>query len=248
MAMFYFSGTGNSRYVAELYCRHMGVECYSIEDEVDFDAILAGHEIVGFCYPVYLSRVPRIMREFVARHKRALKGKKAAIFCTQMLLSGDGARAFADLLPKGHIQVVYAEHFFMPNNFTNLFLLPPTSERQKRKFTACARRKMRRVCRDIKSGVVVKRGFNPVGRALGFIQAPLLPAAERAARRSVKVRGNCTRCRICVSVCPVNNLVLRGDKLLHRRDCTMCYRCVNKCPQKAITVGFHGEVGKQYEM
>jgi hypothetical protein len=40
-------------------------------------------------------------------------------FCTQIILSGDGARTFIDLFPRGYIEVLYAEHFFIPKNVTN---------------------------------------------------------------------------------------------------------------------------------
>ena len=116
MIMLYFSGTGNSKYVAELFCRNMNASCHSIEENADFTALLASEEVIGFCYPIYGSRVPRIMREFVSVHTDSLKAKKLIIFCTQMYFSGDGARAFIDIFPRNHAEVIYAEHFLMPNN------------------------------------------------------------------------------------------------------------------------------------
>ena len=68
MILFYFSGTGNSRFVAEAFCRAAGTECYSIEEKLDASALMAAHEIVGFCYPVYGSCVAQPMREFVRAH------------------------------------------------------------------------------------------------------------------------------------------------------------------------------------
>ena len=67
MVMLYFSGTGNSKYIAELFCKHMNAEFYSIEETIDFDKLIVSEEVIGFCYPVYGSRVPRIMREFAKR-------------------------------------------------------------------------------------------------------------------------------------------------------------------------------------
>ena len=94
MIMFYFSGTGNSKYIAELFCHHMDTNCYSIEDKNNFDNIIASEEIICFCYPIYGSRVPRIMREFIKKHIEYFKNKKIIIFCTQLIFSGDGARVF----------------------------------------------------------------------------------------------------------------------------------------------------------
>jgi len=111
MLMLYFSGTGNSRHIAELFGSNMNADCHSIEEGIDFDALIFGYDTVAFCYPVYMSRVPRIMREFAFKHMKSLEGKKIIIFCTQLILSGDGARAFAALFSGKSVEIIYAEHF-----------------------------------------------------------------------------------------------------------------------------------------
>ena len=246
MLMLYFSGTGNSKYIAELFCAKMNAECHSIEEHIDFEALFATAEIIAFCYPIYASRVPRIMREFVSKHMESLEGKKLIIFCTQMLFSGDGARAFTDLFSGGHIQVVYAEHFFMPNNISNASIVPMASDKLVRAYLQHSERRMEAVCRDIKAGIIKKRGFNIISRGLGLLQAPLMPIIEKKANNSVRVGNGCTRCGICVSVCPMKNLMCENRSITHKHNCTMCCRCVNKCPEKAITIVFHDKVKKQY--
>ena len=243
MTMFYFSGTGNSKYIAESFCKIMGAECHSIEENTDFRQLIESTKIIGFCYPIYFSRVPRIMREFANKYMESLKGKRLIIFCTQQILSGDGARALTDLFEKGHMEVIYAEHFFMPSN---TFPITTNTAKIKKSF-AKSRQKLQTVCRNIKSGKVRKRGFNVVGRALGLIQAPLALPIERKANNSIRIADSCTNCGFCVSVCPMNNLISVNGVITHNHNCTVCYRCVNGCPHKAITVVFHGKVKKQYK-
>ena len=72
MVMLYFSGTGNSKYIAERFSRNMNAMCHSIEDKIDFEQLLSSEDTVGFCYPVYGSRVPRLLREFTVKHMEAL--------------------------------------------------------------------------------------------------------------------------------------------------------------------------------
>jgi ferredoxin len=227
----------------------MNAGCYSIEENIDFEELTKAEEIIGFCYPVYFSRVPRIMREFTGRYMSALKNKKVIIFCTQMILSGDGARAFAALFPRNHVQVIYAEHFFMPNNVTNFRILPDwlISAGRVKKSAFKAEHKMLKVCRNIKREKVKKRGFNLLSRVLGLPQAALLQWAEKKANKSVRISGDCTNCGLCVKLCPMKNLVCQNSQIIHNHNCIICYRCVNKCPKKAITVGFHGKVKKQYK-
>jgi len=247
MVMFYFSGTGNSKYVAEQFCENMKAACHSIEEVADFEKIIHAEDVIGFCYPVYMSRVPRIMREFVAQHMDALNGKKLIIFCTQLLLSGDGTRAFAALFPKNHINVIYTEHFFMPNNVNNVFILPSTSDKSIQKCTKNAKRKLKSVCLNIENGIIKKRGFNPLSRGLGLIQGVFMSQTESLANKSVKVNDDCTKCGICVNICPTRNLVLENERIKHNHNCTMCYRCMNKCPKMAITMVFPGKVRWQYQ-
>jgi len=244
--MLYFSATGNSKYIAELFCRNMNAVCQSIEEDIDFGNLIISEDIICFCYPIYASRVPRLMREFAINHMESLKNKKIIIFCTQMYFSGDGARAFTDIFPRGFVEVIYAEHFLMPNNVCNLFITPLPGNKTIQKFLSKANIKMQTVCGDITNGTIKKRGFNPVSRAWGSIQGTFFPRIERWARGKVWVDSDCNKCLLCVSVCPTHNFECKGDKIETKGSCMMCYRCINKCPQKAIAVSLRGKVRKQY--
>ena len=247
MVMFYFSGTGNSKCVAELFAEEMTAACHSIEEDINFETLIEANETIGFCYPVYMSRVPRIMREFVKNHMDKLKDKKVVIFCTQWLFSGDGARSFFTLFPKNHVEVIYAEHFLMPNNVNNVFILPIPDEKTIEKSVTRAKRKMQNVCNNIKNGKVKKRGFNIFSQILGLFQGLLLYSVENKANNSLKISDNCTNCHICVNVCPMSNLVSENQHITHKHNCTMCYRCINKCPKHAINVVYHGKVKGLYK-
>ncbi|MCL2828733.1 MAG: EFR1 family ferrodoxin [Oscillospiraceae bacterium] len=246
MIMLYFSGTGNSRYIAELFSQHMDAPRYSIEEDLDFAQLIGTTDKIAFCYPIYMSRVPRILREFVACHMDSLKNKKVIILCTQLILSGDGARAFASLFPPDHINVIYAEHFFMPNNVSNVFILPMTSAKGIQRCIIKSQRNMQIICRNISAGTVKKRGFNIGSQALGLIQGVFLFAVEKRANTSVRIADDCTNCGICVDLCPMGNLVSEHGRITHKHNCTMCYRCINQCPEKAITIAWHGKVKTQY--
>ena len=246
MTIFYFSGTGNSKYIAQLFAKEMAAACYSIEDPLDFGQILAHEEQIAVCYPIYGSRLPKPMRDWTKTNSQALKGKKLVIFCTQWLFSGDGARAFTDLLPPNHTKVIYAQHFFMPNNINNLFFLPVAGEKSIAKYQKRAQAKMKQVCAHIQAGKVRRQGFHPISRALGLVQGASFPKIEKRAAHKVWLGQNCNACQLCLHICPVENFKCLDGKISTNNNCALCYRCINTCPQKAISVWFRAKVRRQY--
>jgi len=257
MLMLFFSGTGNSKYIAELFCRKINTvpvsQCHSIEENVDFGKLISSYETIGFCYPIYGSRVPRIMREFAGKYIEFLKDKKIIIFCTQWIFSGDGARVFTDMFAHNYVNVIYAEHFFMPNNVNNLSFLPIANEKKIKKYLMRAESKMQIVCNNINNGITKKRGFNIFSRFLGLFQGVFMSVWEKKALDLVRVSNECTcsdasamKCSLCVSICPMRNFENQNGKIITKGNCTICYRCINKCPKKAIAVFLPAKPKVQY--
>ncbi len=245
MVVIYFSGTGNSEYISRQFAERMGAKCHSIEEDVDFERLLSEADILAVCYPIYGSLVPRIMREFAEKYKNMIKEKELIIFCTQMMFSGDGARAFARLIPGCEKNVIYAEHFCMPNNICNFFLFP-IRERERSRKKRAADRKLEKVCRDIRRGISKKRGWSSFSAFLGRMQNTSFPGIEEKGRSSFAADRDCTGCGLCVKRCPMQNLEFVGGRVRQRDNCTLCYRCVNLCPRKAAVVLFHKKPKRQY--
>ena len=257
MLTLYFSGTGNTEYVARLFSRKMGAECYSIEDNVDFNKKMNENKEVAFCYPIYGSRVPLIMREFAVRHAEALRNKKIVIIVTQAFFSGDGARVFTDMFPKGYFEVIYAEHIGMPNNICNVRFMRKANSKRTAKYVKKADKSLERIVMDIKLGVVRKRGFSWFSKFFGGFQGKAWQGGsgkayavektmEYKAKNGVRIDADCDACGLCVSACPTKNLGVVDGKVKHNNNCTICYRCVNLCQKQAITTFMHGKPKWQY--
>ena len=251
--MYYFSGTGNSRFIAERFAEIMRRLCgreweaHSIEEEIFVPRLMEACPVIGFCYPIYGSSVPRIMRDFVLRHKEHLAGKKLVIFCTQLIFSGDGARALTDLFRGVPCEVILAEHFSMPNNVCNLAILKIRNGNEIKVKLHRAQRRLERACRALCGGEIKRRGFNPLSHLLGLIQRPGFLQMEKAAADKVFIDDDaCTLCGLCMKECPTENLFRDGSKIAAKGNCTLCYRCINRCPQKAIAVWLHKKPVKQY--
>lgn len=247
MLTLYFSGTGNSKYIAELFSNKITSECHSIEEALDFSDLIESNDTLTFCYPIYGSCVPKIMRNFVTEHKEAIEKKNIIIFCTQLLFSGDGARAFTDLFENSKPDVIYAEHFNMPNNICNIRILPVAGRKKLDRAIKKSDHKMDQIIRNINNGKVVKRGFNLFSKTLGKSQSAFWPEIEKRYADSIRTDGDCNGCGLCVKLCPTKNLTLVNGKIIQNNKCIICYRCINACPQKSITVGYLKKPRKQYK-
>jgi len=247
MLMLYFSGTGNSKYIAITFSKKMNAKCHSIEEKIDFKNEIKKHDIIAFCYPIYASNVPRIMREFVSKHVELLKYKKLIIFCTQLMFSGDGARVFTDLLPEEYGKVIYAEHFNMPNNICNSGIFPVKNGEKTKKYIKTAQKKIDRIYNDLQKGKIKLRGFNKVSNMMGKGQGAYWQEIEEKNKSSVQVDEDCIKCGLCARLCPMKNLNLTTKEVVHNDNCILCYRCVNACPKKAITVLIHTKPKEQYK-
>lgn len=246
MAVLYFSGTGNSKFIARQFAEKMSAECHSIEEKIDFKKLFGLVDTIAVVYPIYGSCVPRIMREFADLHLDEFKEKKLIIFCTQMLFSGDGAKAFARLIPNCEKNILYAEHFKMPNNICNYPIFPMTEKELVNKPQKAVVR-LDEICDDIRNGVIKKRGWSVLASLLGKTQNIVYPKMEEKARHSFYADDSCIKCGLCVSICPMNNLEIINNQVVQKDNCTVCYRCVNACPRQAATVYIKSKPKRQYK-
>ena len=92
------------------------------------------------------------------------------------------------------------------------------------------------VCNNIKNGIIKKRGWSIFSSLLGKTQNVGYPKIEEKARHSFHADDTCTKCGLCVRICPMNNLEIVNGQVIQKDNCTICYRCVNACPKQAATV------------
>ena len=99
--IFYFSGTGNTRWVAEQIAKGIGEALVSIPDMIregrnEFE--LREGERIGFCFPTHGWQVPRICRNFI--RQLSLKNKTSTTFCWGLTTCGDNTGETMTILNK----------------------------------------------------------------------------------------------------------------------------------------------------
>ncbi len=132
MTGIYFSGTGNSRYAAEVFCREYDKNCktISIEDENVLEVLKKETEFV-FAYPVQYSTVPKILRDFIHSNQEVWEEKRIFIIATMGLFSGDGAGELGRLLRKYNAEIIGGLHLKMPDSIGDEKVLKRSLEKNK---------------------------------------------------------------------------------------------------------------------
>jgi len=234
----YFSGTGNSRHVLDVFLTtYDGVsKSFSIEDDSVYAAINA-HEVLVLAYPVQYSTVPKILRDFISENKDLWNGKKVFVIATMGLFSGDGAGVLARMLKRYGAEVVGGVHIKMPDSIGDEKVLKRSLEKNK-KLIRRAEEKIKKAAVCLKHRKPMKEGLGPVSRILGFFgQRLYFGSKTKTYSDKLKIDTNkCARCGKCVALCPMKNIALKEGRCVSKDRCTMCYRCINNCPKQAITL------------
>ncbi len=244
MVVIYFSGTGNTKFIAKKFGKEMKCKSYSIEEDVNFSEIISENSTIALCYPIHFSQAPLLFMDFVGKYKNEFRGKKIISLCSQQFFSGDGARSITDLLED--VEVIYAEHFNMQNNITCMPIYYKLTKRNNRRCLKNTCNKIKVVAKDINNNKVKLKGFNNFSKSMGTTQHISPESIKQKQMKAVKVRESCVLCEKCVKCCPTSNLSQVSGKIVSDNKCTFCMRCINICPKKSISVLLHGNVKEQY--
>lgn len=231
-----FSGTGNSRYVAEQIAKITYDEIISINDKLknnDNNKIIVNDRLV-FVVPTYAWQIPKIVRNWII--KTTFTGAKNTYFVMTCGSEIGNAEKYNKKLCKdkglvymGSAQVV------MPENYIIMFNSP--EEEKIKKIIEKADTQIERIANTLvenkvfltlKSNLQYKFMSGPVNMLFYpmFVKGKGFYADDR-----------CTSCGKCEKICPLNNIKLKDGKPDWNNNCTHCMACISYCPTNAIEYG-----------
>lgn len=252
--IFYFSGTGNTKWVAGQVAETTGERLVSIADELRIGTLsykLGDGERLGFCFPTHGWQPPHIVREFI---RRATFHATATTYCWALTTCGDSMGEAMTILNRELAQKgLQAETLFsviMPESYVCLpFMYTDSEERVEEKITAAKRQieHIIQIVRDRKRGTIeLERGATP--RLYSYVVGGYFNKRMITDRKFTVDKDVCTRCGRCAKVCPVDNIEGTPPEWLHNGRCTCCLACYHHCPVHAINYGSITRKRGQYYM
>lgn len=231
--VFYYSGTGNSKYTAERLLTITGGELISIADcnkNGNFEFTLAEGEILGFVFPVYCYTVPMSVQEFAAKLKiNASREVYSYAVATCGASTGLSLKTFSGIFP---VSAMFG--LPMVDNYIPFLRSAPTdSEAADMLKTADA--ELDKIIDHIS-----RRANGNMNRYEGKGSKLLSLIAGKHYNKhrptsSFNINQHCTGCGKCENICPTNSIkITDGKAKFVTENCDQCFGCLHRCPNEAI--------------
>lgn len=228
MKIFYFTGTGNSLYVAK---RFEG-ELYSIPKVLKSNELCYEDEKIGIIFPCYGLAAPEIVREFV--EKVTLKSPYIFAILTYGNMIANGVGWFTEYAKKNDITIHYANSLLMVDNYLPIFDIEEQKKKQKNieENLSVLIKDVSENKEHIHKGSVLDSiltcGIQHITKLIPDYNSP----------KKFSINDECNGCGTCIKVCPRNNISINKEQLnskpVYGDTCEFCLACINLCPQKAI--------------
>ncbi len=267
--IFYFSGTGNTRWAAKEVARKTGDELAYIPDIINGDCRfkLGSGERLGFIFPVHGWRPPKLIRTFIEKVLFSVSDDDNMPYVYALCTAGDSIGKAIEIfdcdLKKKGLKLDAAFSLIMPESYVGLpFMDVDPKEREQRKISTAAKR-----LSEFESYIYNKE---KTWHADGVDDRQFLVRGPLPAFFSNVVGGffvnhlitdkpfhvaekRCTGCGTCGKVCPVGDISMvnaSSGKLIpswkHDNSCLTCFTCYHHCPTHAIEYGGRTKSKGQY--
>ena len=237
--IYYFSGCGNSKWLAEELSKNLAEELIFIPNALknrDLELHCEG-EILGFVFPIYAWGVPAIVENFIQQLQFRGTPKYVFMACTCGDETGFAHKQMAKILQEKGLSLNAAFSIVMPETYINLpgFKLD-TPQKVQEKIEA-ARKKIPTFVDDIKNYRKVQKmdiGSMPRLKS-GLVRFVFNHCI--ITDRKFKVLETCTSCGLCEKLCPTENIKLSAGRPSWQGNCLNCMACYHHCLQNAIQFG-----------
>jgi ferredoxin len=244
ITIFYYSGTGNSLWVARTLVELLGnAQLVSISDWMKEKKPIDS-QTIGVVFPVHMWGVPSPIIKFISEMKALSTHYVFAIAVD----AGQVANTLVQLknvFKKNGMNLSSGFEIKLPSNY-----IPwggaESREKQEQKFESAVRKLSsisltikNKENRTVERGSLWERGLFTLFYRLSYSQIPKMDG-------KFWVDEKCNQCGICSRVCPAENIILLEGKPKWNHLCEQCLACIHWCPQKAVQYGKKTQAYERY--
>lgn len=227
----YFSGTGNSKHLANVVASCLG-DCEVLDLATLKDAQIDCKRF-GIVSPVYFWGLPKIVQE----HLPKIQLKKNT-YCFGIINYGGSAgvamkqmRAIFESMGNP-LQLGFGVK--MPENY--IVDYPVQSEPKQKKIIDAAEQKMKNYATMIQnkeSGLFKGSSYIIDGLGGKALNKSFVKKVEQK-DQGFHVEEQCSGCGLCEKTCPVGNIKITDGVVTWQHHCEFCMKCIQTCPKEAI--------------
>lgn len=225
MTICYFTGTGNSLYVA----KRIGGEIYPVSQLMRQHEIIIKDDAVGIVCPVYAGEMPMMVRDFLS--KASIETEYFFFVFTYGMNYGEAFAVVKQACDEEGLRLSYINAIKMADNYLPGFEMNDQIEKLPAKDVEGQIDKLLEDIAERRTTEVSITGMTRVRmkfrRRLGY------GILKQDAAREYIVNEDCTLCGTCVKVCPSNNITVT-DRVRFGMHCEVCYACIHNCPANAL--------------
>ena len=237
--IFYFSGTGNSRWIAKKIAEKVNDKVYDITT-ISSIPDLNSESLIGFVFPIYAWGVPEAMNEFAKK----LKKSQSFTFgiCTCGATAGNALKNLSKIYTlDSSYSIIMPSNYIVGEDVEEETVILQKIENAKKEIEIISneiiqRKKVYRVHEGKMPGLkstFINQGFNKFARTTN----PFYVDEEK-----------CNGCGLCAKLCPTQTITLVNGKPVWHEKCYQCLCCINYCPQIAIQYGKGTEKRGRYKI
>ena len=234
----YFTGTGNSKYVAQRIAAALGDTLFCMNDRIragDTSPVETGRRLV-IVTPTYAWRIPRLVRDWL--RSTELRGAEQAWFVMTCGSEIGNAGSYAEKWCRGKgFDFKGCAGVVMPENYIAMFKAP--SPKEEAEIIVRANGRLDALAQSIAKGESFTRPQIKLMDRIysGIVNGAFYPMFVKS--RKFRTTDECIGCGKCAVLCPTKSIRIEGGRPVWGDGCTHCMACICRCPKQAIEYGRH---------
>ncbi len=244
--IYYFSGTGNSLWVAkQLKDKLQDTKLVSISKIVNNDKIEDKSSVIGFVFPIYMWNMPFIIRRFI---EKLIVNKETYYFSvvTNAGSPGNTLNILNKMLKNKNVKLFSGFSITMPSNY--IVFSGAEKDEKINKLTNMASKRISEIKNVILNRETSKlETSNLFINIIGSVVYKFSKSHVNKMDKNYWADDKCNGCKICEKICPVENIIMESDKPKWLGHCEQCMACIQYCPQESIQFGKKSGIKKRYQ-